>query len=68
MAKYPKRILIDTPDGGGEAVKDTAGDAWRVATPTREFRFYGSISEMKAEVRRCMKTDYPSESTPVTFI
>ncbi len=65
--KYPKRILIETPDGGGEAIKDTADGAWEVATPTGDFRFYGSTPQMKAEVRRRMVADYPDDPSPVIF-
>lgn len=65
--KYPKRILIETPDGGGEAIKDTAADAWHVATPTGDFRFYGSTPQMKVEVRHRMVADYPDTPSPVTF-
>ena len=65
--KYPKTVTIDTPDGAGEATKAGAGDAWHVATPTRDFRFYGSAAQMKAEVRRAIGDDYPDEVSPAVF-
>ena len=55
---YPKYVAINTPDGAGEATKASMGEAWHVATPTRQFRFYGSAAQMKAETRKLLAADY----------
>ena len=59
MSKYPKVISIETPDGGGEAIKRKRGVNWVVSTPTRDFQFYGTAPQVKAEIRRLLNEDYP---------
>lgn len=64
---YPILIRISTPDGDGECRKAAAGEPWSISVPTRDFRYYGSAPEMRAEVRRRLRVDYPNERHPVSF-
>ena len=54
-----QRITISTPDGDGEAIKTDRNVPWDVTLPTRVFRFYGSVPEVTAEIRRFLKLEYP---------
>ena len=49
--KYPRRIWIITPDGEGEAVKTKQGASWDVGVPTGDLRFFGSVPQLKQEIR-----------------
>jgi hypothetical protein len=51
-----QKMKITTYDGEtlgeGEATKDGRDDYWHVLMPGGDFRFYGSISEVKAEIKK----------------
>ena len=47
-----QKITIKTEDGDGEAIKAKQNEAWHVALPKGDFRWHGSVSEIKAEIRR----------------
>jgi hypothetical protein len=53
-----QRITINTPDGLGEAIKTDRDTPWEVNLPTRGFRFYGSLPQVRAEIRKRLKQDY----------
>ncbi len=46
-----KVIKLRTSDGDGEATKRASGEAWHVCLPEGDFRFYGSASDVKREIR-----------------
>lgn len=46
-----KVIKLRTIDGDGEATKSGTGEAWHIMLPAGDFRFYGSSSEVKREIR-----------------
>lgn len=52
MPEYPQSIKFETPDGEGEANKPKQGARWHVQVPTGDFHWYGSIPEIKSEIRR----------------
>ena len=45
-----KTIKLRTSDGDGEATKSASGEPWHVCLPEGDFRFYGSVSEVKREI------------------
>lgn len=53
-----QKITINTPDGLGEAIKTDRDAPWEVNLPTRGFRFYGSLTQVRAEIRKRLKQDY----------
>ena len=55
-----QKFTIETPDGLGEAIKTERNVPWDVTLPTTEFRFYGSVPEVKAEIKRRLKVQYPT--------
>lgn len=68
MGKYPMTFSIETPDGGGEAVKDKADEPWYVTYPNNSLRWYGSVPSMQSEVRKRIRIemDYAKDA-PITF-
>ena len=58
--KAMQKFTIETPDGLGEAIKTERNVPWDVTLPTTEFRFYGSVPEVKAEIKRRLKVQYPT--------
>ena len=55
MGKYPMDFIFNTPDGEGEATKGLQGEPWEVNTPAFSFRFYGSKTQVKAEITKRSK-------------
>jgi hypothetical protein len=53
-----QEFTINTPDGFGEATKTDRDQPWDVNLPACSFRFYGSITQVKAEIKRIIKRDY----------
>ncbi len=51
---------IDTPDGGGEATRESASAPWRVSVPSGDFRHYGTPADCRRRVREFV-------GGPVTF-
>ena len=51
---YPKRFLIEHMDGEGlgEAIKDQQGEPWTVHLAGGGFSWYGSITQVKIEIKR----------------
>ncbi len=47
-----KQFEIMTDEGAGEAIKPAQDAQWDVAVPYGDFRWFGSINEVKAEIRR----------------
>lgn len=45
-------MKIETPDGGGNAIKEGSGKPWLVTCPTTDMRWYGDVADIKAELRR----------------
>ena len=45
-----QRIEFETEDGAGEAVKLGRDEPWHVAAPTVDFRWYGSVPEIKKKI------------------
>lgn len=66
VAKYPMTFSIETPDGAGEARKDKANEPWKVSYPTGGLRWYGSVPEVQAEIRKRLRLDY-GRAASVTF-
>jgi len=66
MSKYPMTFSIETPDGEGEARKDKANEPWEVSYPTNDWRWYGSVPEVQAEIRKRLRMDYGKDA-PITF-
>ena len=66
MSKYPMIFSIETPDGEGEARKDKANEPWEVSYPTGGLRWYGSVPEVQAEIRKRLRLDYAKDA-PITF-
>ena len=50
--------IFGTPDGDGEAVKAGAGQPWVVNCPTGSFEFFGSLAELKAEIKKVLRSQY----------
>ncbi len=63
---YPRTFSIETPDGEGEAIKDKSGVPWEISYPTGGMRWYGSITEVQAEIRRVLRSEY-GKGDIVTF-
>jgi len=63
--KYPMVVNIHTPDGGGEATKESQGDYWIISYPTGGDRYYGTVPQMKARVVSNLASIYATGS--VTF-
>ena len=61
-------LEFETPDGGGEAIKAAQGAPWEVSYPTGGFRFYGSTREVKAELRKRLRLDYPELPADSVFL
>jgi hypothetical protein len=47
-----KRFNIETDDGGGEAIQEKLGEAWQISVPQTDFKWHGSIPEIKREIQR----------------
>ena len=60
-----QQFEIVTPDGEGLATKERSGEPWTVAVPTIDFRWHGSVVEVKGEIHRRLEMTYPAEE--VTF-
>ena len=54
-----QKLTISTPDGRGEAIKTDREEPWDVTLPAAEFRFYGSVTEVRVEIKRVLKREYP---------
>ena len=52
---YPQTIRLAFEDGDGEATKSAQGEAWHVLHPSGDWRFYGTKSQVLAEIKR----EYP---------
>jgi hypothetical protein len=51
-AKGTQKIRFRTTDGDGEAVKDKQNEPWQISMPIGDFRWHGSIPEVKREIER----------------
>jgi len=56
--KYPRKFLIETPDGKGEAVKEELGGVWEIAIPTGAFKSMGSTSDAQRDIRERLQGVY----------
>ena len=52
MGKRRWLLRLVTEGGEGEAVKDAQDEPWFVSLPDKDFRFHGSVAELKAHLRR----------------
>tara|TARA_R100000734_G_scaffold16188_1_gene12227 strand:+ start:194 stop:538 length:345 start_codon:yes stop_codon:yes gene_type:complete len=48
-------LTIETPDGIGEATKEGQDRPWEVNLPSTSFKFYGSVSQVTAEIKKALK-------------
>lgn len=49
-----QRFIIKHEDGDGEAVKAMRGGEWEVNVPEGSFRWFGTVAEVRAEIKnRC---------------
>jgi len=60
----PQTLNIRTPYGDGEAHKATPGDPWTVLLPSGDFRWHGTKTEIKAEIRRRV---VGTDEEPISF-
>ena len=67
MSRVYQRFSISTEDGDGEATKPARNEAWQVSLPTCDFRWHGSVTQVKAEIRRRVVLDYDVTDYDVTF-
>ena len=58
MLRYPAAFAIETPDGGGEAIKTAPDEPWAVTYPSGGFRWYGSVPEVKVQVRKRLREEH----------
>ena len=52
-----QKLIIETPDGRGEAIKLDRDEPWHVALPFAEFDFYGSVPQVRAEINKILKRE-----------
>jgi len=52
-----QKLIIETPDGQGEAIKLDRDEPWHVALPFAEFDFYGSVPQVRAEINKILKRE-----------
>ena len=45
-------IKFETQYGGGEAIKESRGEAWYIMAPIGDLRFYGTVYEVKREIKK----------------
>ena len=62
--RTPQTLKIRTPYGDGEARKETPGDPWTVLLPSGAFRWFGTKTEVKAELRRRV---LGTDEEPISF-
>jgi len=48
-------FTIETPDGIGEATKEGQDHPWEVNLPSTSFKFFGSVSQVTAEIKKTLK-------------
>ena len=53
-------FCIDTPDGGGEATRESTSAPWLISVPSGDLRYHGTPSECRRRVREFV-------DGPVTF-
>lgn len=46
-----QKFTIKHEDGDGEAVKEQRGGEWEVNTPAGSFRWFGTVAEVRAEIK-----------------
>ena len=47
-----QKLSIQCPEGTGEAVKEKQDVPWECSSPYGDFRWHGSVAEIKREIRR----------------
>jgi hypothetical protein len=58
-----QQFSITTPDGDGLATKAERNEAWHVMVPTMDFRWHGSVTQVKGEIHRRLEMTYAEKAT-----
>ena len=49
--KTKQIVKFSTVNGEGEAIKEKQGEYWGVSAPEGDFRFYGTVAELKRRIQ-----------------
>ena len=54
-----RQLTFSTPDGQGEATRESCDTPWQMNLPAGSYAFHGTAAEAKSEIFKAIKLHYP---------